>query len=79
MHLPPSISFKLMEVLGCPLSPNQSAHQWISEALYVKYPGLYGRSEITLLLTEWKLKYFSSKNGHAVSGCGAHHIVVGVF
>ena len=38
LHLPPSISFKLMEVLGCPLSPINPAHQWISEALYIKYP-----------------------------------------
>lgn len=38
LHLPPSISFKLMEVLGCPLSPINPTHQWIREALYVKYP-----------------------------------------
>lgn len=38
MNLPPSISFKLMEVLGCPLSPINPAHQWISEALCIKYP-----------------------------------------
>lgn len=38
MHLPPCISFKLMEVLRCPLSPVNPAHQWISEALYIKYP-----------------------------------------
>ena len=38
MHLPPCISFKLMEVLRCPLSPVNLAHQWISEALYIKYP-----------------------------------------
>lgn len=38
MHLPPCISFKLMEVLRCPLSPVNPAHQWISEALCIKYP-----------------------------------------
>lgn len=38
MHLPPCISVKLMEVLRCPLSPVNPAHQWISEALYIKYP-----------------------------------------
>ena len=38
MHLPPCISFKLMEVLCCPLSPVNPANQWISEALYIKYP-----------------------------------------
>lgn len=38
MHLPPTISFKLMEVLGCKLNPVNPAHQWISEALYIKYP-----------------------------------------
>lgn len=38
LHLPPSISFKLMEVLGCPLSQINPKHQWISEALYMKYP-----------------------------------------
>ena len=39
LHLPPLISMKLLDVLGCPLdivrNPN---HQWINEALYVKYP-----------------------------------------
>ena len=35
MHLPPCISFKLMEVLRCPLSLVNLAHQWISEALYI--------------------------------------------
>ncbi len=38
MHRPPCISFKLMEVLRCPLSPVNPAHQWISEALCIKYP-----------------------------------------
>ena len=38
LHLPPCISLKLMEVLRCPLSPVNPEHQWISEALYVKYP-----------------------------------------
>ena len=36
MHLPPCISFKLMEVLRCLLSPVNLAHQWISKALYIK-------------------------------------------
>lgn len=38
LHLPPSISFKLMEVLGCPLSQINPKHQWLCEALYIKYP-----------------------------------------
>lgn len=38
LHLPPAISFKLMAALGCPLNPINAVHQWISEALCVKYP-----------------------------------------
>lgn len=38
LNLPPVISEKLMAVLGCPLNPMNPAHQWISEALHVKYP-----------------------------------------
>ena len=38
MNLPPVISEKLMEVLGCKLSPINPTHQWINEALHVKYP-----------------------------------------
>ena len=39
LHLPPMLSEKLLEVLRCPLDPirNQD-HQWIKEALYIKYP-----------------------------------------
>lgn len=38
LHLPPIISEKLMDVLGCALSPIDPAHQWIKEALQLKYP-----------------------------------------
>ena len=38
LHLPPVISMKLMEVLGCPLKPMDPTHQWINEALHLKYP-----------------------------------------
>ncbi len=38
LHLPPMISEKLMEVLGCPLKATNPTHQWIKEALQVKYP-----------------------------------------
>ena len=39
LHLPPMLSEKLLEVLRCPLDPirNQD-HQWIKEALCMKYP-----------------------------------------
>lgn len=37
LNLPPSISFKLLEVLRCPLDPNSERDQWIGEALTVKY------------------------------------------
>lgn len=38
LNLPPAISEKLMEVLDCRLMPMNPDHQWISEALHVKYP-----------------------------------------
>lgn len=38
MNLPPVISEKLLEVLDCKLKPMNPDHQWISEALHVKYP-----------------------------------------
>ncbi len=38
MNLPPAISDKLLEVLDCKLKPMNPDHQWISEALHVKYP-----------------------------------------
>lgn len=38
LNLPPMISTKLLEVLGCKLSVNKIEHQWINEALYLKYP-----------------------------------------
>lgn len=37
MNLPPVISSKLMDVLGCKLKPMDPQHQWINEALNVKY------------------------------------------
>lgn len=38
LHLPPTISEKLLEVFRCPLKPMDTNHQWIKEALYLKYP-----------------------------------------
>lgn len=38
LNLPPMISEKLLDVLGCKLKPFNPEHQWISEALHVKYP-----------------------------------------
>jgi len=38
LHLPPVISEKLMSVLQCPLNSMNPNHQWINEALHVKYP-----------------------------------------
>ena len=32
------LSEKLLEVLGCRLMPMNPSHQWINEALHVKYP-----------------------------------------
>lgn len=38
LNLPPLISGKLLDVLRCPLDPmRNSDHQWIQEALHVKY------------------------------------------
>jgi len=38
LQLPPVISEKLMAVLQCPLNPVNPSHQWINEALHIKYP-----------------------------------------
>ena len=38
MNIPPVISNKLLDVLDCKLKPMNPEHQWISEALHVKYP-----------------------------------------
>ena len=38
LHLPPIISEKLLDVLGCKLLPMNTEHQWIKEALTLKYP-----------------------------------------
>lgn len=38
LNLPPMISEKLLEVLGCKLSITKIEHQWINEALHLKYP-----------------------------------------
>ncbi len=38
MNLPPVISEKLLDVLNCKLKPMNADHQWINEALHVKYP-----------------------------------------
>ena len=38
MNLPPVISEKLLEVLNCKLKLINPDHQWINEALHVKYP-----------------------------------------
>ena len=37
LNLPPSISRKFLEVLGYRFIPGNTEHQWIEEALYVKY------------------------------------------
>lgn len=41
LHLPPMISEKLLDVLSCKLKPMDQNHQWIKEALYLKYPESY--------------------------------------
>jgi len=41
LHLPPMISEKLLEVFGCKLMPMNQEHQWIKEALVLKYPESY--------------------------------------
>lgn len=39
LPLPPVISDKLLDVFGCPLNPVKNPdHQWIKEALFMKYP-----------------------------------------
>ena len=38
LHLPPILSEKLLEVLNCKLQPMKIEHQWIKEALLLKYP-----------------------------------------
>ena len=38
MNLPPVISEKLLDVLNCKLKPMNADHQWINEALHLKYP-----------------------------------------
>ena len=39
LNLSPIISMKLMDVFGCKLNPVKNPnHQWINEALYMKYP-----------------------------------------
>lgn len=38
LHLPPIVSEKLMAVLQCSLNPLNPNHQWINEALHIKYP-----------------------------------------
>ncbi len=38
LQLPPILSEKLMEVLNCKLQPMKMEHQWIREALLLKYP-----------------------------------------
>ena len=51
LHLPPTISEKLLEVLSCKLKPTDPNHQWIKEALYLKYPESYDA------VCEWLLDY----------------------
>lgn len=41
LHLPPIISDKLLDVFGYKLMPMNQDHQWIKEALYLKYPESY--------------------------------------
>lgn len=38
LQLPPILSEKLMEVLNCKLQPMKIEHQWLKEALLLKYP-----------------------------------------
>lgn len=38
LKLPPILSDKLLEVFGCKLMPMNQEHQWINEALHLKYP-----------------------------------------
>ena len=41
LNLPPAISEKLLDVFGCKLKPMNPKHQWINEALHLKYPEPY--------------------------------------
>lgn len=41
LKLPPLISGKLLDVFGCKLMPMNFEHQWINEALHLKYPESY--------------------------------------
>ncbi len=41
LNLPPVISEKLLEVFGCKFLPMNQEHQWIKEALTLKYPEPY--------------------------------------
>jgi DNA-binding XRE family transcriptional regulator len=38
LNLPPLISEKFLAVCNCPLQPTNQQHQWIHEALNIKYP-----------------------------------------
>ena len=38
LNLPPILSEKLLDVLNCKLKPLDPNHQWIKEALFLKYP-----------------------------------------
>lgn len=38
LHLPPVISMKLLEVLGCPIKIFDPKQQWVYEELHLKYP-----------------------------------------
>ena len=50
LNLPPVISKKLLEVLGCELNLNKLEHQWIYDALRVKYPeSVYAAKEYLAL------------------------------
>lgn len=51
LHLPTAISEKLLEVLSCKLKPTDPNHQWIKEALYLKYSESYDA------VCEWLLDY----------------------
>ncbi|OQB53190.1 MAG: hypothetical protein BWX97_00821 [Firmicutes bacterium ADurb.Bin146] len=41
LKLPPMLSEKLLDVFGCKLMPMNQDHQWIKEALVLKYPESY--------------------------------------
>lgn len=50
-HLPPLISDKLLDVFGYKLMPMNPDHQWIKEALYLKFPESYD------IAAEWLYSY----------------------